>query len=66
MPIPSTSEMPRHRKNMKTQPRGKISVTIPEEQIRWLDSKIGDRTFATLSHAVEVCILETQKRDKKP
>jgi Arc/MetJ-type ribon-helix-helix transcriptional regulator len=57
--------MPRHRKNAKAQPRTKISITIPEDQIRWLDSKIGDRTFASLSHAVEVCILEAQKRDEK-
>jgi len=59
------NRMPRQRKNVKAQPRKKISITVPSELVGWLDSKIADRTFATLSHAIEVCVLEAQKRDKK-
>jgi hypothetical protein len=44
-----------------TLPRKKITVTLPEEQIKWLEGRVIERTFANLSHGVELCIREGQK-----
>lgn len=35
-----------------------LNVTIPPELAEWLDTKVKDRTFASRSHGVELCLLE--------
>lgn len=45
-----------------------ITVRIPSELMDYLDAKIDDRTFANISHAIEVCILrykESEEKEKK-
>jgi len=56
--------MPRQKQATATE-REKISVTIPRGLVLWLHEKVRDRTFSTVSHGVEVCILEGQKRYPK-
>jgi Arc/MetJ-type ribon-helix-helix transcriptional regulator len=46
--------------------RAKISVTIPKEQLAWLQLKVEERTFASVSHGVELCIREGQTKFGKP
>lgn len=50
----------RRRKDV-TPSRLKITITLPEEQIKWLEGKVIERGFANLSHGVELCIREGQK-----
>lgn len=33
-----------------------ITIRISDEQAEFLDAKIKDRTFANISHAIEVCV----------
>ena len=42
-----------------------ISVTLPKECVEWLDKKVESRVYANRSHALEVLILETMKKEKK-
>ncbi|HEX9907883.1 MAG TPA: hypothetical protein VGB78_05380 [Thermoplasmata archaeon] len=56
--------MPRQKQASAVE-RVKISVTVPRAQVEWLDEKVKDRTFSTVSHGVELCILEGQKRYSK-
>jgi len=56
--------MPRQ-KQTTAREREKISVTIPRGLILWLHEKMDDRTFSTVSHGVELCILEGQKKYSK-
>jgi hypothetical protein len=46
--------------------RAKISVTIPKEQLTWLQLKVEERIFASVSHGVELCIREGQSKFGKP
>ena len=57
--------MARPRKNV-TMARKKITVTLPEEQVKWLEGKVIERTFANLSHGVELCVREGQEMFGKP
>ena len=57
--------MGRSRKNV-TVARKKITVTLPEDQIKWLEDRVIERTFANLSHGVELCIREGQSKFGKP
>ena len=34
----------------------RITITIDEEFLKWLDSKVEERTFATKSHGLEFLI----------
>jgi Arc/MetJ-type ribon-helix-helix transcriptional regulator len=45
-------------------PRVPISVTLPKEQVDWLDKKVENRTYASRSHAIEVLILDAMKKEK--
>lgn len=42
-----------------------ISVTLPPDCVKWLDSKVETRIYANRSHAIEVLILESMKREKE-
>lgn len=52
--------MAQRRKDV-TLPRKKITVTLPEDQVTWLENKVIERTFANLSHGMELCVREGQK-----
>ena len=48
---------------MKTKrDRRKLTVTLPQKLIEWIDGKVAERIFANVSHGVEVCIIEAQKK----
>jgi metal-responsive CopG/Arc/MetJ family transcriptional regulator len=53
--------MPRQRKSVAIH-REKISVSIPEDLLEWLESRAKDHTFANISNGVVLCILEGQKK----
>ena len=57
--------MPRQRANVAVRKK-KVSVTLPDEQIDWLEQKVSERVFANMSHGVELCIREGQKTFGKP
>ncbi len=42
----------------------KVSATLPNDLIAWLDKKIGEREFHNYSHALEVAVLELKKNHK--
>ena len=43
-------------------PRERISITLPNECVKWIDEKVKSRTYANRSHALEVLVLEAMKR----
>ena len=47
---------------LRDMPRERISITLPNECVEWIDEKIKSRTYANRSHAIEVSILEAMKR----
>ena len=46
----------------RNMPRERVSLTLPNECVEWIDEKVKSRTFANRSHAVEVLVLEAMKR----
>ena len=46
--------------------RRKVTVTLPMELIDWIDDKVTERVFANVSHGVELCLLEGQRKYGKP
>ena len=46
--------------------RKKVTVTLPEELIEWIQGKVVRRVFANFSHGVELCVLEGQRKYGKP
>lgn len=44
--------------------RKQLTFTIPVELAEYLDSKVADRTFANISHAIEVCVLRYKEADE--
>lgn len=49
----------------RNMPRERVSLTLPNECVEWIDEKVKSRTFANRSHAVEVLVLEAMKRGKE-
>ena len=48
--------------------REKLTVTVPQDLIDWLDEMVRERTFANRSHGTELCIRamrEAQERRPK-
>lgn len=45
--------------------RERISITLPEECVKWVDERIEKRIYANRSHAIEVLILEARKENLK-
>lgn len=45
--------------------RKQLTLTIPVELSEYLDSKVEDRTFANISHAIEVCVLRYKESEEK-
>jgi len=44
------------------QNKERLGVTVDREVFEWLQSKVADKTFATLSHGVEYCLFQEMKR----
>jgi len=42
-------------------PRERLSITLPNECVEWIDGKVKSRTFGNRSHAAEVLVLEAMK-----
>ena len=45
--------------------RKQLTLTLPEELVEYLNSKIEDRTFANISHGVEFCVLRYKEAEEK-
>jgi len=46
--------------------RKKVTVTLPEDLIEWINGKVTQRVFANVSHGVELCVVEGQRKYGKP
>ena len=44
--------------------RVKVSGTLPNDLYSWIQKGINSRRFHNMSHALEVCILETKKLEE--
>jgi metal-responsive CopG/Arc/MetJ family transcriptional regulator len=44
--------------------RPTICITLSQELLSWLDSKVEDRTFATRSFGIERALIEIRKREE--
>ena len=42
-----------------------ITVTLDPETIAYLESKVKDKTFASMSHGVEVCIIKYKQSNEE-
>lgn len=42
----------------------KTSVTLEEDTIAWIDKKINEKQFASVSHAIEYALNELKKKEK--
>jgi Arc/MetJ-type ribon-helix-helix transcriptional regulator len=42
----------------------KTSVTLDEETLAWVEQKIEEKQFASVSHAVEYAIQQLRKQEK--
>jgi len=47
---------------LRDMPRERISLTLPEECVEWIDEKVKRRTYYNRSHAIEVLVIKTMKR----
>ena len=50
---------------VQTMTRERVSLTLPQECLTWIDKKIASRVYANRSHALEVLILEAMKKEKE-
>ncbi len=46
----------------RNMPRERVSITLPQECLEWIDDKVKSRIYSNRSHAMEVLILEAMKR----
>ena len=42
----------------------KVTITVDEEIIRWIEKEIARKRFASISHAVEYAITRLMEREK--
>lgn len=42
----------------------KTSVTLEEDTLAWIDQKIAEKQFASVSHAIEYAISQLRKQQK--
>lgn len=56
------SQYSTHTRIGKEEPRKRLSFTLPQDCLEWVDKKIESRTYANRSHAIEVIVLEALKR----
>ena len=43
-------------------PKKRVSLTLPDDCVEWVDRKVEARTYATRSHAIEVLIRNEMKK----
>jgi metal-responsive CopG/Arc/MetJ family transcriptional regulator len=41
----------------------RVTITIPEDLLEWLDDKVKERVYASRSHAFEVFVIEAKRKD---
>lgn len=41
-----------------------VTIRLPNDLSEYLNSKINDRTFANISHAIEVCVLRYKESEE--
>jgi Arc/MetJ-type ribon-helix-helix transcriptional regulator len=46
-------------------PKRRVSVTIDERMINWIDKKVEELVFATRSHAFEYAIKQLMSKEKE-
>ncbi len=46
--------------------RVSVSITLPKEEVEWLDRQVESRIYHNRSHAIEVIILEKMRHKKGP
>lgn len=44
-------------------PRVKTTITISKELLDWVESKIDERVYSSLSHAVEYALYQQMKKE---
>ncbi len=42
----------------------KVTITVDEEIVRWIEKEIARKRFASISHAVEYAITRLMEREK--
>lgn len=42
-----------------------ITIRLPDELMGYLESKVEDRTFSSMSHAIEVCVMRYVESEKE-
>ena len=50
---------------MESMTKKRIAVTVSEDLLKWVDSKVKDTTFANRSHAVERALTQLRENEKK-
>ena len=50
---------------MENMVKKRIAVTVSDELLRWVDSKVKDTTFANRSHAVERALTQLRENEQK-
>jgi Arc/MetJ-type ribon-helix-helix transcriptional regulator len=43
--------------------KGRISLSLPPEDIEWLEKKVRNQDYGSISHGVAVCIRNEMKRE---
>ncbi len=51
-------------KKPEVKPKEKISVSLDEDIITYLDDMVEDRTFSSRSHGIELCVDRYRKAKK--
>lgn len=46
-------------------PKKRVSLTLPENYVEWVDQKVEARVYATRSHAIEVLIKNAMKSESE-
>ena len=50
---------------MESMAKERIAVTVSEELLKWIDTKVKDTTFANRSHAVEHALTKLKESEEK-
>jgi Arc/MetJ-type ribon-helix-helix transcriptional regulator len=50
---------------MATKKKVQISITVDEDQLKWMDKEIEENRFATRSHAIAYALTQLMKEDAR-
>ena len=45
--------------------RKRVSITLPEDVLEWIEKHVADGTYYNLSHAIESCVKQKMKEKKE-